>query len=826
MQRSKKRKQKLSQSVVVRAPLASAILLALSPAHAQEPTALGEVIVTAQKRGEESIQDVPMSIQALGSEKLEELNIVRFDDYVKFLPSVSYQTFGPGFALVYMRGVSSGGDGNHSGPLPSVGVYLDEQPITTITGALDLHLYDIARVEALAGPQGTLYGASSQAGTIRIITNKPDPSGFSASYGLEGNTVAKGDMGYLAEGHVNVPLGDSAAIRLVGWARHDAGYIDNVAFQRTWPACAAFGGVPVSDCTTDSTPLAEKDFNEVDTYGARAALRIDLNDTWTVTPTLMAQKMEADGIFGYDVTQGELQTAHVYPDRSKDDWWQAALTVEGKIGNLDVVYAGAYLDREIESELDYSDYSYFYDVYDSAAPCSYYGCYSLYITDANGNPTIGQYIQGLDGFTKMSHELRISTPADRRVRGVVGLFYQKQTHDITQVYKVDDLNPAYWVTGWDDTIWLTQQERVDEDEALFGEISFDLTEQLTATGGLRFYRYDNTLEGFFGYGDWGWSETGEFQCNALGLTEPYRGAPCKYMDKRAKDDDYIGKVNLTYKINDDALVYATWSEGFRPGGIQRRGTLPPYLADFLTNYELGWKTTWAGGRVRFNGAIFQEQWDDFQYALLGLNGLTDVKNAAEAEIIGAEMDLTWAVTDNFQLSGGVAYIDSEITAPYCGFADPLTDQPVAVDPCPDLFDLDDDGDTTDFIPPEAPEGTSLPVTPKWKANLTLRQAFQLGSWDSFWRASLVYKGKSRADLRDLENSILGDQPSYEIIDVSAGVSKDNYSFELFVNNVADERTVLYRTVQCAETVCGAQPYVYTTPPRTIGLKFTQRFGGN
>jgi outer membrane receptor protein involved in Fe transport len=190
------------------------------------------------------------------------------------------------------------------------------------------------------------------------------------------------------------------------------------------------------------------------------------------------------------------------------------------------------------------------------------------------------------------------------------------------------------------------------------------------------------------------------------------------------------------------------------------------------------------------------------------------------------MDLTWAVTDNFQLSGGVAYIDSEITAPYCGFADPLTDQPVAADPCPDLFDLDDDGDTTDFIPPEAPEGTSLPVTPKWKANLTLRQTFPLGSWDSFWRASLVYKGKSRADLRDLENSILGDQPSYEIIDVSAGVSKDAYSFELFVNNVADERTVLYRTVQCGETICGSQPYVYTTPPRTIGLKFTQRFGGN
>ncbi|MEX0735280.1 MAG: TonB-dependent receptor [Steroidobacteraceae bacterium] len=820
MQRSKKRKSKLPQSVVVRAPLASAILLALSPAQAQQPAGLEEIVVTAQKRGEESLQDVPMSIQAIGSEQLEELNITKFDDYVKFLPSVSYQSFGPGFALVYMRGVSSGGDGNHSGPLPSVGVYLDEQPITTITGALDLHLYDIARVEALAGPQGTLYGASSQAGTIRIITNKPDPSGFSASYGLEGNAVSEGGEGYLAEGHVNIPVGENSAIRLVGWARHDAGYIDNVAFQRTWPVCATVA--PPAECTTDSTPLAKEDFNEVDTYGARAALRIDLNDNWTVTPSVMGQSMYADGVFGFDVTQGELETAHVYPDWSKDKWWQAALTVEGKIANLDVTYAAAYLDRQVDSRLDYSDYSYFYD---------YYGGYSLYITDADGNPTIGQYIWGDDGYKKMSHELRISTPADRRVRFVGGLFYQQQSHDITQRYWVDNLNPAYWVTGWEDTIWLTQQERVDEDEAVFGELSFDFTDKFTMTGGLRFYRFDNSLEGFFGYGDWGFSGNGEFECNNPALFPDippgtYRGAPCKRIDKTTKDDDYLGKVNATYKFTEDHLVYATWSEGFRPGGINRRGTLPPYDTDFLTNYELGWKTTWADGRVRFNGAIFQEDWDDFQFALLGANGLTEIKNAAEAEIQGVEVDLTWAATDAFQISAGVAYIDSELTAPYCGFVDPVTQQPVAVDPCPDLQDLDGDGDTTETFAPEAPEGTPLPVTPEWKANLTLRQQFQLGSFDSYWRASYIYKGESRADLRDAANAILGDQPSYDLFDLSAGISRNNYTIELFVNNVTDERTVLYRYVQCAEAICGAQPYVATTPPRTIGLKFSQRFGSN
>ncbi|HEU5467706.1 MAG TPA: TonB-dependent receptor plug domain-containing protein, partial [Steroidobacteraceae bacterium] len=183
-------------------------------ASAQEDaTALGEVIVTAQKRAE-SLQDVPISLDALGEEKLTELNISDFKEYVQFLPSVTAQpsiAAGAGFSQVYMRGVATGGDGQATLSQPSVGTYLDEQPITTVQGNLDLHLYDIARVEALAGPQGTLYGASSQAGTIRIITNKPDPSGFEAGYSIEGNYVDTEEPGYVAEGFVNLPIGDNAA---------------------------------------------------------------------------------------------------------------------------------------------------------------------------------------------------------------------------------------------------------------------------------------------------------------------------------------------------------------------------------------------------------------------------------------------------------------------------------------------------------------------------------------------------------------------------------------------------------------------------------------
>src|SRR5690242_17530161 len=184
------------------------------------------VVVTAEKRAED-LQSAPLAIQALPTAKLEQLHIADFGDYAQYLPSVTYTVGGagagnggPGFANVSMRGVTSGNDGNHSGSLPTVGIYLDEQPITTIGGALDVHIYDIARVESLSGPQGTLYGASSEAGTIRIITNKPDPSAFSAAYDASVTAVQHGDIGYGAEGFVNMPIDDNIAVRIVGWAEH------------------------------------------------------------------------------------------------------------------------------------------------------------------------------------------------------------------------------------------------------------------------------------------------------------------------------------------------------------------------------------------------------------------------------------------------------------------------------------------------------------------------------------------------------------------------------------------------------------------------------
>ncbi|MEO6065622.1 MAG: TonB-dependent receptor [Lysobacterales bacterium] len=745
---------------------------------------LDTVIVTAQKRTE-NLQKVPISIQVLDETRLEEQNISDFDDFARLMPSVSFQSFGPGFSQVYIRGVASGGDGNHSGPLPSVGLYLDEQPITTIQGALDLHIYDIQRVEVLAGPQGTLYGASSQSGTVRIITNKPDPSGFAAGYGIEGNTIDDGGSGYVTEGFVNLPVADNAAIRLVAWSKHDAGYVDNVFGTRTFPT---------SGITIDNANRAEDDYNDVDTYGLRAALKVDLNDSWSITPTLIHQNQESNGSFGFDPDVGDNDITHFYPERADDRWTQAALTVQGKIGNFDLVYAYAHLKRDVDSESDYNDYAFWYDTLLG------YGAY--FVDDAGNLINPSQYIQGKDGYSRDTHELRLTSPQDNRLRFVGGLFWQDQEHEIEQRYRVDNLADSLSVTGWPDTIWLTQQVRTDEDRALFGELSYDITDQLTATAGVRFFEADNSLKGYFGFSEGYSGSTGEAAC--FDQTD-FRGAPCINLDKTASDSDHLGRINLTYDIDDDKLVYATWSEGYRPGGINRRGSLPPYVSDFLTNYELGWKTTWLDNRMSFNGAVFQQEWKDFQFALLGANGLTEIKNANQAEIRGLEMEINWAATYNLLLTGGLAFFDAELTENYCGITDDAGN-PITV------CDV-----------PQAPAGTRLPVTAEFKGNLTGRYSFDLGNFEAYWQGSIFYEGDRTSDLRLIEREILGDLDAYTMVDLSFGLKRDNWALDFFLRNAFDERAELTKFTQCAEAVCGDQTYTLAAQPRTFGVRFSQQF---
>ncbi|WCL52964.1 TonB-dependent receptor [Gimibacter soli] len=801
--------------------LATTVLAAGSPALAQSAGAesnelvLEEIVVTSQKRSE-NMQDVALAIQAFGNEKLEQLQVTDFYDYAKMLPNLSYATAGPGFSQVYMRGVASGGDGNHSGSLPSVGIYLDEQPITTIQGALDVHVYDIERVEALSGPQGTLYGASSQAGTVRIITNKPDVNEFSAAYDLEVNQVEHGGMGYVGEGYVNKPLSDKAAIRLVGWVKEDAGYIDNVHNVRQYVGRTQFAD--------DNAEYAEDNYNNVSTYGGRLGLRIDLDENWTLTPQLMGQYQKSNGSFAVDPAFGDLKVAHYHPEFQKDKWVQAALTLEGKVGNWDLTYSGSYLRRAIDGESDYADYAYFYDAYYASA----YGGGTYFYDNAGDYVNPSQFFRSRDRFSKISQELRLASPAENDVRFVGGFFYQRQSHNIQQRYMIWDIADAITVPNWDNTIWLTKQSRVDRDYAIFGELTWDITEKFSVTGGLRVFKYDNTLVGFFGYSD-GWSSrTGVAAC-AGGIDGPavVENSPCTnlYDDKiyaetgdvvprSAKKTGNTYKINMNYHVTDDIMVYGTISRGFRPGGHNRRGTLPPYIPDFLTNYELGWKTTLFDGRVRFNGAIYQQDWTDVQYSLLGANGLTEITNAAQARIKGFEMDATVAVTDGLTVTGSIAHNNARLTENFCGFTD------------------DNGNPVTECASPEAPIGTVLPVTPKFKAAMTARYEWTFGDYNAYGQMVMSHQDRRNSDLRLLERSILGRLPASTEADFSFGVGKDGWTIEAYIHNAFDERTENGRYAACGETICGsgfpdvgAQGIIYNVPtqPRTFGIKFGQEF---
>ncbi|MFT5334656.1 MAG: iron complex outermembrane receptor protein [Halioglobus sp.] len=805
-------------------PLAAAIMLLSPGIMAQGSPMLEEVVVTAQKRSE-NLQDVPISIQALGNESIAQLGIQNFADYAKMLPTVAMTpTLGAGssFTKVYMRGIATAGDGQATTSQPSVGMYLDEQPITTIQGNLDIHMYDIARVEALAGPQGTLYGASSQAGTIRIITNKPDTTEFSAGYGLEGNSVDGEDTGYTAEGFVNIPLGEDAAIRLVAWNRKDAGYIDNVRGTRIFPG---HGSTTADDIAKDNQAFVEDDYNTVDTIGARAALRVNLNEDWSITPTIMGQKQEGEGSWGDDLSSfspGQNEVIHGQKEFTDDKWYQIGLTIEGRIGNFDVTYAGSYLDREVDGSFDYSDYSYFYD---STYTSGFYADLHFANDGARAVPNIfvpapfntadvgsrimdGAYFTNEDAYTKESHEFRISSPSENRLRGMVGVFWQEQEHDFYQTFEVAGLADIMLLnrdepngSRFPDIVYLNSLDRVDKDKAVFASISYDITENLEVTGGVRHFEPEVTVEGFFGFGvgfsQAGWSGTGEVQCADQASDKSDR--PCRNVDKGIDESDQIYRLNLTYKINDDHMVYATWSEGYRPGGINRAPNAGEYVSDFLTNWEAGWKTEWFNNSLQFNGAVFFEEWEDFQVSFTGDNAITQVDNGPTAEIYGLESQLLWVPTAGLRLSASFAYYDTELQDDYCAGCN---------------------SDGTAW----APEGTKLPVTADFKGNMVARYTFDMASFETHVQGAVAYEGARDSDLNQNFNDIRGEVPSNTIVDLTAGIRNESFAVEFFIKNATDEDAPLFLTSQCGNPGnCGAQNYGVTARPRTYGLRFSQEF---
>ncbi len=798
-------RNQLAQSISV-ALVGSVLVAGGVPARAQDEGmgALEEVIVTAQKR-EQSLQDVALSMQVMGNEQLDNLGVGAFEDLIDFLPTVSYTAGGPGFAQIYMRGIASGGDGNHSASMPSVGYYLDEQPVTTINQVLDIHMYDIARVETLAGPQGTLYGQGSQAGTIRIITNRPEMGVSEGGYDLELNTVKSGDFGYDLNGFWNLPMGDTMALRLVTWHKKLGGYIDQVPTTMHFP-----GPQPH---TVDNSAFARENANEATTSGLRALLKIDLNENWSLTPGLMAQNSDNEGYWEHNPEFfGDLETGRLWPATGEDDWYQASLTLDGSIGDIDVVYAGAYLDRQQNYQYDYSDYTEYWAYY--LTNPDYYAApgYCVYYNDA-GECAIGtQYVDAQNEFTRNSHELRFQSPADQRLRWIGGLFFQKQKHDFDLQWTVPDSATATSVVQGGHTVWQTYQIREDQDSAIFGELTFDFTEQITGTVGTRYFEYENSLYGFNGFlrHCTGFYVDGDFVQDPAGEIQ----YPCfntRILDDVAKGDDWAFKANLEYRIDDDKMVYVTWSEGFRAGGVNRARVpgIPKYDPDFVTNYEFGWKMALADGAVRFNGAAYIVDWDNFQFGFLDfdVSNLTIVQNVGNSQTKGLEWDLVWAANDRNTLTFAGSYTDASLQTDFWR-----------------TQDLEDAGE-----PANAPAGTPMPYVPEWQLTGIWRTNFEIGSMPGFFQAAASYTGQRWNDLDTLNVPARKQMDAYSLVNLSTGIEKDNWKLSLYVNNLFDERAEIdisdpgYGGISNLQRPPGHVWTTLTNRPRSMGIRFSQRF---
>tara|TARA_B110000503_G_scaffold36706_1_gene60031 strand:- start:19627 stop:21945 length:2319 start_codon:yes stop_codon:yes gene_type:complete len=756
-----------------RKPIAIAVALttmATTPAVLGQDYKLEEVIVTAQKRNE-SLQDVPISIQAIDSQRINDLGITNFDEYVQMLPSVSYSGNGPGTNQIFMRGASDGGDGNASGSQPTVGVYLDEQPVTAIGANLDVYIYDIARIEALAGPQGTLYGASSESGTLRIITNKPDPSAFAAALDVDYSDTEDGQDSYALEGFVNIPIGEKAAIRLVGWDTEDGGWIDNVPGTRTYELEGGYGYNPNitpggRQVTIDNNDLVNKDQNKVENSGARVALRVDLSDNWVGSASILTQKLDTKGAFDQDPTLGENEIKRYSRDFQHDDFTQYALTLEGEVANHSIVYAGSYMERDLDYYADYSAYG------EEAYWVPYYAC-DYYADEAGQCSSLQEHLYYKNTYERTSQELRLQSLAEGRLHYTVGLYIEDSEHKYDQQFTMPGMSPSLWARGRENLFYNTDQKRTDEQWAVFGEVTYDLTQTVYATFGARHFDSTNKLEGYTGWGQTNYNENFGFDVNS-----------------KTEDDDQIYKFNLTWDVTDDVMVYATWSEGYRVGGLNRDPNIatPTYTPDKLTNYELGWKTTLLDGRMRFNGAAYYSQWDDMQFTIyeFALSPVGNTYNVGESEIKGAEMDLSYLVVENFTITAAAAYNEAQTTKDFV-----LSNDKLAV-----------------------PDGTDLPNVPKIKYALTSRYEFDVAGLDSFVQLAYSYTDESWNDIRP-DRRIKQDE--FSNLNVRAGFDTGDWGIDFYVNNLTDENDNI--------TVGPRTYYATATPqrPLTVGMKLSMRF---
>ncbi len=871
-----------------RASVSALAIAVASPAVAQDaPTGEAEearggvptIVVTAQKRSED-LQDVPVSVSAIGEEQLDELNIDTFEDYLDQLPTVTAGGSGPGQSTIYIRGLASTTPNlsvaGVAGLAPNVALYLDEQPLAQPGRNLDVYAADLERIEVLSGPQGTLFGASSQAGVVRLITNKPDLSGFDAGFSGGVSFTKGGEASYKAEAMVNVPVTDTFALRGVVFLDDQGGYIDNVAGTRNVSESARFrpsgtvrsNGVPVNAnrggfqagadlsavtfIDADNAGLVEDNFNDTQYSGFRASALWEVTPDWKVTLSHTRQSVESDGVFFADPDLGldNLEIQRFEEDRLEDNFSNTSWTVEGRLAMLDIVYTGAYTDRETEQRVDYSDYLFVgqylpYYICDgsvsypgAAAPSGTCQAPNLFVT-SDSNTTV---------FTQ---ELRFSTPAENRWRVTAGGFYSdlelQERNDFAYPGNVlaqpfGPFAPNFPQDGFiteegpfpASTIFRNDIRRTDEQFGIFGEASFDLVpDLLTATFGARYYDVEVDFEGS---ANGSFCNSGGTDQNAFGtnINDLYDGdgqftfiASCDPALRQtftlgdsiadieaaglstaqatqvfnalqapdvAKTSGTIFKGTLNVTPNEDMLFYATYSEGFRPGLLNRPGgaqgangfTVPFELeTDEVQNYELGWKLDLIDGQLRFNGSAFYVDISNLQTTIFdpSITNLFFSDNAANAEIYGLEADFTIApyAAPGLTIAGAFSVLDTEITEVLTP-----TDDVVA--------------------------GTNLAFAPSFQGNLRVRYEWDLSeTLGAYIQPQVSHSASKLTDIIEINKLELD---SYTLVDLAAGVTSDNWKFEIYGENLFDERA------EISGNFINDRARITTNRPLTVGMRIS------
>ena len=761
---------------------------------------LEEIIVTASKR-EQNLQDVPIAVMALDSQVLEDRDIQSFDDWVKQVPSVNFAGRGPGQNQMYMRGITAGGGLYSSGraeSTSSVALYLDEAAMTTTGRNIDVHLVDVNRIEVLPGPQGTLYGQSSQSGTIRIVTNKPEFDAVAGKVQATVHSIDDGGTGFGLEGVLNIPVNDQFALRAVGYQIQRAGWIDNVPGTISYNDNIFFPGGRTLEpgaviASRDNASMVESDFNETTYTGGRITGRWAINEDWELTAGFMAQNLEVDGVFDYSPDIGDNQISRYEPDKLQDDFIQFNWTLEGRLGMLDVVYAGAYIDQDIDQVADYTT-----NVYDTSwlvwYNCSYTASYSV-----TGCQEPNETFHLNENKSRTQHELRVTTDADKALRFTGGIWYSDSEETALQEWQYHD--PANFAQNVEccgattfypprppETAFWNEINQNSDELAFFGELTYDFSDQWSATFGVR--RSMNDL-----------TPLGSYNTATRGPVDSDGGGTLDNHGK-AEEDKTIIKASVAYRPTLDTMFYATYSEGFRRGGFNRQGAIffvsgpmqgdqafpAAFRSDLVDNYELGWKLELFDNRLRLNGSAFFMEWSDQQITIFDppIYGITAfTANLAGSEVKGLESDFTALLTDNLTMQGAFTFLDSEIT---------------------DLPGTGAEG--------LRPVGSELSRIPDFSANLNFRYDFQMRDIPSFATIGAQHTANMLQGL-----TISGTRPldAYTTLDASLGMSFEKWQVRLIASNLSDQRP------QLSIDDDGGPVRIRSTRPRTLALRVAYDF---